>query len=51
MGSKIVGVLALVFVFAALGDVLRNPQGTAAATNGANTLLSTASNAAAGYKT
>ena len=51
MGSKIVGVIALVAGLAALGDILRNPAGTAAATNGANTLLSTSYNAAGGYKT
>lgn len=49
MGSKIVSVIALVAVLAALGDVLRNPGGTQAAFTGANSLLSNAYNAAGGY--
>jgi len=50
MGSKIVGVIALVAVLAALGDILRNPSGSTAAFNGFNGLLKTSYNAAGGYQ-
>jgi hypothetical protein len=50
MGSKIVGLIALVAGLAALGDILRNPGGTQAASNGLNSLLKTSYNAAGGYQ-
>jgi hypothetical protein len=50
VGSKVFAFLALVAGFAALGDILRNPGGTQAAANGANSLLKTATNAAGGYQ-
>jgi hypothetical protein len=50
MGSKITALIALVAGFAALGDVIRNPQGSATAFNGFNSLLATGYNAAGGYQ-
>lgn len=50
MGSRIIGVVALVAVLAAVGDALRNPNGTKAAFDGFNGLLKTSYNAAGGYQ-
>ena len=49
MGSKVIGVIALVAILAAIGDIVRNPSGSQAAFSGTNSLLSNAYNAAGGY--
>jgi hypothetical protein len=48
--SKLAAIgMALVGVWA-LADILRNPSGTTAAANGANSLLKTAADSAQGYQ-
>ena len=50
MGSKIGMIATLVVIGAIIGDVLRNPAGTTAASTGVANILKPSYNAAAGYK-
>jgi hypothetical protein len=48
--TGIFGIITLVVFAAIAADILRNPQGFAAATTGTKGLLATSYDAAAGYK-